>query len=668
MDRNEAPARPRDAWLSRAASALVVVLAAFAGADLFGTRVRIDARSDWEALSPDLREAGRPGALAGPAHLSLSIPGLSDRDSVELVLLSRPGVSPLGATAVRGEADPVRAVAGENAPTILSLAPTRGTVLTLDVEAAPGSTRRPVYLFHLLEIGVIRAGLWPTVRPAVPALVAVVVWWFFRRGSPWSATLGSLLGATLVIALMPDPVATIASHGRWAWLTGFVVLGGALKIATESLWGVISRVTLGLGLVLLVAVMTHAPRVNGPSYWEWPFQRLDWVATFGAVAAASLPLFAARALHARGGARPGFLLALISSGTALTATAAMGVQPTGLDRMHSLIESPVVTSYYTDALELGSEPEWMATYPERLPSLHLHTKTKPPGSVMFYVGLIRVFGEGSVAAAIGGLLLAIGAALSVPAVFLLARELGESNAAAFEAACVMAVSPSLLLFFPEFDQIFPAMVCVLLIAWRRAVNGSARAAVVVGLTAVLATFFSYSLMTLGIAGLLLAVGHLRGALKAAVQSAAVATLTYASLHAVSGFDPIATFRSALANQARFASELDRPYLKGLLSDPWDFAMGAGWLASFIALVAVVRAWRAGERTGPAMLVVAQIGAVYFSGLLSVEAARLWLFLVPFVAIPAGRELALWTAEERSATFVVMGLLFAAVTQNMTFLF
>ena len=88
----------------------------------------------------------------------------------------------------------------------------------------------------------------------------------------------------------------------------------------------------------------------------------------------------------------------------------------------------------------------------------------------------------------------------------------------------------------------------------------------------------------------------------------------------------------------------------------------------VAAVAVVRAGRNQDRDPTAMVALLQLVAVNLSGLLRVEAARVWFFLAPLVAIPAGRELAHWTPEERTAAYVMMTMLVAALAQNLNFLF
>jgi len=343
------------------------------------------------------------------------------------------------------------------------------------------------------------------------------------------------------------------------------------------------------------------------------------------------------------------------------------VQPSGLDRMHAVIESPGITAYYTDAQALVNEPGWLASFPERLWGLHVHSRTKPPGPILFYMALIRLFGPGSASAIVGALLIALAAGAAVPAVYVLARELEQPPEAAFEAACATALGPSLILFFPELDQAFPLLTCLLLIAWSRAVNGSRAAMVAFGVGAFVALLFSYSFLVLGVAGLAIAGRQPRRAVRAALVGAAVLVAAHVLLYVFTGFDPIATFRAAVANQARLSVTWGRRYLPAVLHDPLDFALGAGWVAALLAVITVVRAWRSRERDAPATIGLLQVAIVDLTGLLRVEAARVWLLLTPFVAIPAGRELARWTEAERRAAYAAMVLLLAALAQNMTFI-
>jgi hypothetical protein len=505
----------------------------------------------------------------------------------------------------------------------------------------------------------------------LPAVAALAVYAIARgRRGVVLATVWALGAVTITVAagLSADPIVPSTvdrAFGPAAWIVSAVLVAPA--VAWEPTLGRLPRATLLGGLGLLVAVCAHVRGLNGPAYWQWTWQRLEVLRVFPAVCVASLPFFAARALHHRQKVRIGFVLGLLGGSVALLAAAILAVQPAGLDRMHAVIESTGITAYYADAAALAPQPGWMDSYPERLWGLHVHARTKPPGPIVFYGALIRLFGGGSASAVMGALLIAMAAGAGVPAVYLLARQLDEPADAAFEAACTMAVCPSLLLFFPELDQAFPLITCLLLYTWSRAVSGSRRDAVWFGLAAFAASFFSYSFLVLGVAGVVIAARDLRRATRAALVGGLVLIAAYALLGVTAGFDPVATFRMAVHNQSRLAVTWGRTWGAAVRNDPWDFAMGAGWIAAFLALVTSVRAWRARAIHRPVAMGGLQVAIVDLTGLLRVEAARVWLLLTPFVAIPAGRELARWTRVERTAAYAMMVLLLAALAQNMTFI-
>src|SRR5688500_10290765 len=122
--------------------------------------------------------------------------------------------------------------------------------------------------------------------------------------------------------------------------------------------------------------------------------------------------------------------------------AAIACQPPGgLTRLRLIIESAVNTSYYTAATFLKdlAPADWLAVFPQVLPDLMIHAKYKPPGLILFYYVLIRIFGVGPTAALIGGLVIAALATLTVAATYRLVRYFGGRADAAFCAASFMAM-------------------------------------------------------------------------------------------------------------------------------------------------------------------------------------------------------------------------------------
>jgi hypothetical protein len=630
-------------------------------------------------MTSGLHRSGRGNGLAAGPRASVRLPALGAADSVRLTLAADRG--PLLVAATRG-ARTVRAVVGPQ-PVVLDVASELSVdaagEIALMIEAAPLDAE-----YEIQAIVVRRHGPLVYLPALLPVAGALLVHVSLRRigGSRTARWAVATFAVVTALAVLLDPLKS-RGFSRASQERGLAAVVLALAVAAGGEPGVrrhwtagarwtttggltVPKVVLLVGAALDVGVVLHTRGLNGPRYWAWPWQDLEARLVFPAIALASAPFFVARALRARGYIGMTCALALVSTAMAVAATVALALQPGGLDRLHAAIESPGITAYYTDAESLAA-PGWLSTLPERLWRLHVHSRTKPPGPLVFYAALIRVFGRGGIAATAGALLLLLAAGAAVPGVYVLARQLSATREAAFEAACLMAWSPSLLLFFPEMDQAFPVVTCAALVAWCRAVEGRWPWAAVFGLIAAGASFFSYSFLVLGVSGLLIA----RKAPLAAARSAAVAALVvvgvYLALYAGTGFDPVATFQAATANQARLAITWGRQYVPAVLHDPLDFAMGVGWITAALAVVALARAVRSREWRGAAVTSALQIGIVDLTGLLRVEAARVWLLLTPLTVVPAGTALAEWSDGERTACYVLLVVSVAVLAQNMAFI-
>ena len=433
-------------------------------------------------------------------------------------------------------------------------------------------------------------------------------------------------------------------------------------------------------MVAAVALALHVEPLNGPWYWQWPWRRIDALRIVPAMALAALPFFAAQWLRARGTLGDGGALALVALSTFLLEGVAIAIQGPGfeLGRIVFAVQHPVITSYFTDAMALDGVAASLARYPELMGELHLHSINKPPGPVLYYKGWLALLTPFR-AALLGGLAIGVLAAAAVPATFALARRLGAGREAAFAAASYLALCPGLVLFFPEFDQAYPLLTCGLVGSLSLALDtGRARWALALGGLLFVAAFFSFGLGVLGVfmagqVGVWLWRNKGRDRVRVArpllLAGLCLAAL-YGALYLATGYDPMATFDAAVANQARHSLTLGRPWPATVVFDLWDFALGTGWM-SFL-LVGFWLARRRGARprleTDPMVwLVVAQVAVVAVGGLIPVETARVWLFLVPLWVLPVGLELARFRPAARLSVFVALWVLLVLVGQNLVFL-
>ena len=458
-------------------------------------------------------------------------------------------------------------------------------------------------------------------------------------------------------------------------------------------------------LVLRALLTNHVDGLNGPDYWDWSWRTMDGYRLFPAMLAAATPFFLAQYLHHRRsiGSFTVPLLALMLSTLALQLTA-VGIQkkPFGFERITQRVMHPITTSYYTDATSFTSLNDWLQSFPDSLMSYHTHSRNKPPGPILYYVFLQRIFGVTPRAAAAGGLLVAVLAALSIPACYTLIKLSTEGNReAAFFGASFLALCPGLLLFFPQFDQVYPILTCGLIGSWFLTLRRDRLVcSVAYGALLSIVFFVSYSLLVLGFSLALYAVFFVRerpwqnGVI--AVKHVFVALGTFAGLYGVfwlfTGFDPVETFRQSLANQAVLAARLDRPYPQSIFFDLTDFALGSGWISVILTFFFL---WRktvgtnadddaetgaesgesrpmSGSRHDPSLamslLFLFQILTVAVSGLLRTETARVWIFLLPLLMFPIGNELTEWRFFPRLAVYFCLWFLMSSVLQNMSLIY
>jgi hypothetical protein len=441
---------------------------------------------------------------------------------------------------------------------------------------------------------------------------------------------------------------------------------------------------LGTAAVLGALVIRHTPGLNGPWYWQWHWKRIDGLRLYPAMLAVMAPFFLGQWLHARG-RRTAVALGLVmlsTLGLELTA-AGMHRRPFDLGSIADAVQHPAATSYFTDAADLlrnrVSFRVWMRTHAERMPGFHLHTRFKPPGLLLYHMAFISLFGATRTAALAAGLFLAVLATVSVAATYALILKLCGDREAAFCGASFFALCPSLVLFLPQFDQVYPALACAMVGLWAAALaRGSVRYAVGFGTALALACFISYTFLVLGVflAGLAFPVTADAGsrALARAVRCAVAALFTAAALYALfwlfTGFDAIGTYLTAARLSAKHVRLLARPYPLHVVFDVLDFALGAGWIGALLVVCFLV-APSDPSRTSPqslrlALLGLAQVLAVTVLGLLPGESARLLMLMYPLLMIPIGLELAGWTPPARVAVFAALWFLTTALAQNMQF--
>jgi hypothetical protein len=448
---------------------------------------------------------------------------------------------------------------------------------------------------------------------------------------------------------------------------------------------IVAIIAVSFGLAMVVLVLLHVPGMNGPWYWKWVWRRLPVVPYWPLMILSAAPVLVALVLRELRPRTPtAVVLALFMVGVMAMKLASVAVltRPMSLDAVGAIVVHPDTTSYFTDAGRVtrahASGYGWLAHYPEilRLPDLNLHTRSKPAGPVTFFITIIRAGGYTRYTAVVSGVILGALATLSIPATWWFVRAMLDigSDDAAIRAAALLALCPGFVLLFPVFDPIYVAFAAVMLATWHLAMSRDRLTwSAATGAALMATTFVSYTPLVLGAFmfadSLLLTPAPFRARIVRLIRHGVTALLVCAAAYGVlwllTGYDPIATFRQAAANQRALLTEhaVDRPYPWTALFDLTDFALGAGWIIPVTAIAAAVR-------RNHVRLVLICLGMpllVAVTGLLQSETARVWNFMLPLLILPAAIEMGRWTRSERAAIYLAMIVVLLVAGQNLTFL-
>jgi hypothetical protein len=438
--------------------------------------------------------------------------------------------------------------------------------------------------------------------------------------------------------------------------------------------------------------------LNGSLYWLWPWRTermvfgrllLVMVLAVAPLAVAGYLAFGNNGLAIRW--RRWLAISLIViSGFAMQLAAVFGGDGDGsLDRVGLVVQSSAATSYYTDAAKLVqtgvSTRDLLSHYPQWLDTFIGHSQVKPPGPMLFYRAWISTFGDTFATAKSAGLLIAALAALTAAATNALLLSLGYDADTAICAAMFWALCPGPIVLLPELDQLYGLFTCVIVGAWAmglgRGGSTPARASAwgaAAGLLMAIALFTTYALLVIGFILLALAIitfffdgnaGRRRAFLMTASAASAFIAF-YVFLYLASGFNPIATFTKILAIENHNLAYLHRTWPNTIGWDLLDFTLCSGWLGCLLAgmfLVGGPNRWRSIKTGWIAIAMLAQIVIIAVAGVLPSEVTRLWIFVLPILAVPVGLELRQWDRGGRLAVFVCMWILVTTVVANIQFI-
>lgn len=440
-------------------------------------------------------------------------------------------------------------------------------------------------------------------------------------------------------------------------------------------------VVCAVGIAYVLGVLAEIRGFNGPWYWHWEWRSIDLVRAalnFG-LPLIFLQLARSSAEGVAAPSRPWIPVSLLVAAHFMAQFIGILLDGGGSSRISDIVRSANATSYFSDAQDIPSLRPWLARFHEM--PLRLHSSTHPPGPILYYYVLQQAVGPA--AAMVGGCLVGLLGSAGVAAAYAFSGLWTSDVRTRLSIACVYALAPATILFFPEFDQVYPLLTMGLIASWVKSLESGERYAWAFGALLWLSSFFAYQLLTIG--AFILPYGiyflvrsrsersHRWRLLRACAIALGVFVAAHLLFHVATGYRPIDSFLSALNNQKQHSSQLalPRPYLDCVLLDPYDFLIGAGMCSLPLVLGYGWRSLRdpSSDRRG---LVLSALGlfavaAVDLTGLLRAETARVWLFLLPLLLVPAGLELASLSRKERGMIVWVQWFTVVALKCKMWFI-
>ncbi len=352
-----------------------------------------------------------------------------------------------------------------------------------------------------------------------------------------------------------------------------------------------------------------------------------------------------------------------------------------LGRAPIVLFHPSHSGYFTEARRIDDLPAYLASYESLMAQGDvLHIGTHPPGLTVAHRVLLDLFecspeltrlvlglrpasvrdvtevvveshrGDGPGSRAGGPpsaaeqaelwaatLLVQVGAAAAVIPLYHLASRT-HSAEAAWRTACLWPLVPAVAVFLPKADALLPLFGLGVLALWYRPGPPGLRRAAAVGALFWLGLTISLAMLPVAVLCGALSLeqvirepaasrqGSVVATLKAAIAVAAAFLSLTLLVRMLFGLDLLAVWSWNYRNHAAFYSQYDRTYRLWLLANPVELtlAVGAPVVAAFVAN---------GRRklTLPSVAaILCVVGVLWLSGKNSGEAARLWLFLMPWV--------------------------------------
>lgn len=342
--------------------------------------------------------------------------------------------------------------------------------------------------------------------------------------------------------------------------------------------------------------------------------------------------------------RPWFVVALMAWHVVVACAVAM------IDGGPKKLWQPYTIHHRSDYIGAVSRIEtprqFLADYARLMPELPLHCRHHPPGGPLLLWLVAKLISPGPLAASLATIFLS---SLAIPAVYCLAHEALDDPAARL-ATLLFMLAPNVVCYSATcMDAVFMVpIVWSFALVWMGRARRPVLYGIAAGLTAALAALMTFStsfvaLWTLVSLFITAAIdrGRLRNSLITLAAAVLAAAVFYAVLYVWSGYDPRQVLQAAFEGQAgvmkgRGHSSL-RQSVHFAVTNLVAFGFGSGLPLTVLSIGQAGRELVGRVPTPGRALTLSFFAAlllVDLAPLYTLETERIWIFMVPFLAVAA----------------------------------
>lgn len=322
--------------------------------------------------------------------------------------------------------------------------------------------------------------------------------------------------------------------------------------------------------------------------------------------------------------------------------------------------------YYGDVQKVDNLHNFLKNYNSMYDSLSLHSRSHPPGPILLLWGVSKVFGQGVLKAALGVIIMG---ALSILPIYLLAKDLYGKEAAVI-ALSLYILSPDIILFTATCMNIIFALFSNLSVYFFFKSFSKDRIlySLLFGLSYALNLFMGFDTVILAIFFMLVSLYYLKTRnentkiFSSLVSAALSFAVFYLIIYLLTDYSIFGTLKNVSQHTSRFYMEESGNYNQSYIF--WRF----GNIIAFSLFVGVPTASlylkelyqltkNIFQRMNTDIYMLAFIVTFLFIDLALMffmgEVERLWLFLIPFLVIPAAKNL--WNHCQSTKSSVLLHL-------------